>query len=237
MVATVTLGPRLAAVAALVPRGVAVADIGTDHALLVAALLADGHAPRAIACDLREGPLAAAQRTLARAQVEDRAALRRGDGLLVLTPGEVEAVVIAGMGARRIVELLAAAPAQLSALDHLVLQPNGPCPALRQFLDERGFQICDELVARERKHYYVALRARPRRTPGPRLDAIDRHVGPRLRRRRDPLVRSYCAHELARCDRALAGVASALDPDPVALAAFQERRAALAAALADASSP
>lgn len=51
------LTPRLRALAALVPDGAVLADIGTDHAILPVSLLMAGRIPRAIASDIRSGPL------------------------------------------------------------------------------------------------------------------------------------------------------------------------------------
>ena len=51
------LSPRLAAIAAQVPQGSRLADIGTDHAYLPVALLLDGIIPSAVASDVNRGPL------------------------------------------------------------------------------------------------------------------------------------------------------------------------------------
>ncbi|HRI08373.1 MAG TPA: tRNA (adenine(22)-N(1))-methyltransferase TrmK, partial [Nannocystaceae bacterium] len=59
-----SLSPRLQAIAAMIPRGAVIADVGTDHALLPAWLVARGLAPRAIASDRAPGPLRAARRSL-----------------------------------------------------------------------------------------------------------------------------------------------------------------------------
>ena len=57
------LSPRLAAIAALVPQGARLADVGTDHAYLPVRLLLDGGIASAVATDVNEGPL---QRTSGR---------------------------------------------------------------------------------------------------------------------------------------------------------------------------
>ena len=51
------LTSRLACIAALVPQGAQLADIGTDHGKLPITLLIEGRIAHAIGSDLREGPL------------------------------------------------------------------------------------------------------------------------------------------------------------------------------------
>ena len=80
-----TLDARLTAAAELVLPGRPVADIGCDHGKLTAVLAASGNYPKVIGADLRPGPLAKAKQTLEHAGCEDRAELRLGDGLSVLS--------------------------------------------------------------------------------------------------------------------------------------------------------
>ena len=47
------LTPRLRMVANMIPAGLRLADVGTDHAYLPAALVMEGQIPSAIAADLR----------------------------------------------------------------------------------------------------------------------------------------------------------------------------------------
>ena len=79
----IDLSPRLRAVADLVPVGARLADIGTDHAYLPAALLLEEKIPSAIAADLREGPLSRARLTAAEYGLADHISFRLCDGILV----------------------------------------------------------------------------------------------------------------------------------------------------------
>ena len=96
-----TLDARLSAAAELVRPGEPVADIGCDHGKLTAVLAASGRYPKVIGADLRPGPLAKAEQTLEYAGCKDRAELRLGDGLSVLSPGEVSTIVLAASRPRQ----------------------------------------------------------------------------------------------------------------------------------------
>ena len=104
-----TLDARLAAAAELVRPGEPVADIGCDHGKLTAVLAASGKYPKVIGADLRPGPLAKAEQTLEHAGCKDRAELRLGDGLSVLTENEVGSIVLAGVSAQTTWEMVVGA--------------------------------------------------------------------------------------------------------------------------------
>ena len=84
--------------------------MGTDHAYLPACLLLEGKIPWAIASDLRKGPLDRARETARQYGCGDKMAFRLCNGLAGIRPGEVDAIVIAGMGGETIAAILSAAP-------------------------------------------------------------------------------------------------------------------------------
>lgn len=104
------LSPRLRMVGELVPAGARLADVGTDHAYLPAALILEGKIPWAIAADLRQGPLNRARATVREYGLTGKVAFRLCDGLSGIRPGEVDAVAAAGMGGETIAAILTAAP-------------------------------------------------------------------------------------------------------------------------------
>ena len=84
------LSPRLRSVAELVPQGAGFADVGTDHAYLPVWLLLEGRIRRAIAADLRPGPLSRARATAQRYGCTRGIEFRLCDGLSGLSAGEAD---------------------------------------------------------------------------------------------------------------------------------------------------
>ena len=144
---TFKLPPRLAAIAALVPDGARLADVGTDHALLPIRLLLDGKIQSAVATDIRPGPLSRAKENACAAGVQDLFCVLC-DGLTGISPDSVDTVVIAGMGGENIAAILRAAPwACRNAL--CILQPMSRPEELRAALPSLGLMIRAERLVRD----------------------------------------------------------------------------------------
>ena len=198
------LTPRLRMVAELVPLGSRLADIGTDHAYLPVALLREGRIPSAIAADLRPGPLARARETVARAELEDRVAFRLCDGLTGVSPEEVDAVAIAGMGGETIAAILAAAPWVWEQNCLLLLQPMSAQPHLRRWLREHGYTIAREVLSREGTALYTAFQVEA--GPMPELTAGEQWAGRQRRGEADPLRGEYLNRLIDQTGRAVEGL-------------------------------
>ena len=153
------LRPRLAMTADLVPPGVAVADIGSDHAYLPVHLVRAGTCPRAIASDIAEGPLENARQTVLRAGLPDKIELRLSDGFSRFAAHDASCWVLAGMGGTLMSRLLDAAPWLCSPGTVLVAQPMRHAEDLRAWLVTHGFRIEIESACRDAGRAYLALRA------------------------------------------------------------------------------
>ena len=202
---TIELTPRLRTAADLVPAGARLADIGTDHAYLPAALLLEGKIPFAIAADLRHGPLLRAKETARQYGCQEKMAFRLCDGLRGIRPEETDAVVIAGMGGETIAQILQAAPWVRERRVPLVLQPMSSLPDLRKWLGENGYTIQGERLAREEDVIYVVMDVRAGEM-GP-LAPAELWAG---RQSRDPLRGEYLGL-VQKLDRAIDGLARARD--------------------------
>lgn len=200
----IALSPRLRMAASLVPPGARLADIGTDHGYLPAALILEGAIPSAIAADLRPGPLARARETAVRYGLEDRLSLRLCDGLSGIGPEEADAVVIAGMGGETIAAILEAAPWVRERNIPVIVQPMSSMPDLRAWLGQSGYCIETEKLCREGETLYTALAVRAGRME--RMSPAQLWAG---ENRPDPLRGLWLDYWLNRTRRALDGLSQA----------------------------
>ncbi len=102
----IRLDDRLRCAFEMLRGSAAVADIGSDHGKLTAALLLDGCCRRVIAGDISPDCLQKTSEIIARYGLQDQAETRLGSGLSVLFPGECDAAAILGIGGELMLELL-----------------------------------------------------------------------------------------------------------------------------------
>ena len=160
------LSARLACVASLVPAGARVADIGSDHAYLPAALVLDGKIDFAIAGEVVKGPYENAVREIKDHQLEGQVIPRLADGLAAIEPADkVDTITIAGMGGSLIASILEKDKNKLTGIKRLVLQPNVGESQLREWLMNNYYQIMNEKIIEEDNHIYEIIVAEPSVVP------------------------------------------------------------------------
>lgn len=140
--------------------GKTIADVGTDHGYIPIRAVSSGQCVSAIASDIKEGPLSAARENVLSRGLSDRISLRIGPGLEVLSPNEVEAVVIAGMGGEMICNVLSADKELSQSFGELILQPMNSQDLVRKFLSDNGYEVLREDIATEQHHVYNLIVAR-----------------------------------------------------------------------------
>lgn len=153
-----TLSPRLMACARLVSGAGCCCDVGTDHAYLPVYLLQRGICTSVIASDIGEGPLQSARQTAARWGVSEGIRIIRSDGLQQIPKEGVTDVVIAGMGAETICDILEHGD-WLRRGTNLILQPMTRTPLLRRWLSAHGFALYREIPVQEEQRLYTVLQA------------------------------------------------------------------------------
>ncbi|MGC5700746.1 tRNA (adenine(22)-N(1))-methyltransferase TrmK [Pseudomonas sp. NFXW11] len=180
-----TLSMRLERVAAQVPAGARLADIGSDHGYLPVALMLRGVIVRAVAGEVARTPFQAAQRTVRENHLDAHISVRLADGLGAIEAADgITAISFCGMGGETIRDILQRDWARLSGRERLILQPNGGERPLRQWLMEHGYRIQHEEVLRENRFDYEIIVAEP---DGPvRYSEQELYFGPLQLQARSP---------------------------------------------------
>jgi tRNA (adenine22-N1)-methyltransferase len=146
--------------ASQIPAGSRVADVGCDHGLLPLWLAASGLASYCLATEKSPALLDRVARPDASAPFAFRLAYRAGDGLGAIRPDDrIDTVVLAGLGGRSIVRLLAAGAGGIAELTRLVLQPRSEPASVRRWLSEHGFRLVSECLTQERGRYHLTIAA------------------------------------------------------------------------------
>ena len=156
------LSQRLLAVADLAAAGHCLADVGTDHGYIPIYLMEKGNYERAIAMDLRKGPLLRAEKNRKSHGFEDRMDLRLSDGVAALQEGEADTVVIAGMGGGLVIHILTEGEKVLQSVETLVLQPQSEFARVRDYLEKKEYRIEEEHMLCEDGKYYAMMRVKGR---------------------------------------------------------------------------
>ena len=153
------LSRRLLAVANLVSDNRSVADIGCDHGYVSIYLVQKRNCPRVIAMDVNEGPLLHAKENIKKSGLDHVIETRLSDGAKALKKGEVDTLLMAGMGGKLMKRLLANAFQDLGDFEELVLQPQSEVAELRAFLRISGYGIVDEDFVIDEGKYYPMIKA------------------------------------------------------------------------------
>ena len=166
---------RLKTIAELVTPGYRAADIGTDHGYVPIYLLRNGISSYVIAADLSSGSLEKARENAERAgfllAVEtgcSEGAQKRGiecrlsDGLSEICPGEVDSIILSGMGGILMDRILRTGIEVVQTAKELIVSPHRDVDLLRAFADEYGYQIVQDLELTDKKKRYHILKIRVR---------------------------------------------------------------------------
>ena len=119
-----------------------------------------GPTPKVIGADLRPGPLSKARQTLEHANCQDRAELRLGDGLSVLSAGEVGSIVLAGVSAQTTWEILEKAPWVFTVGGpRIIMIPATRHSELRRWLWTHGFAFVADRPVQAAGRWYAVMAA------------------------------------------------------------------------------
>ena len=135
-----------------------VADIGTDHAKLPVYLIERDMCDSVIASDVASGPVQACKNTVSQCGLSNKIQIRQGDGLKTLEIGEVDTVVIAGMGGDLISTILENDSKIAKIAKEIILQPMTHIPQLRCYLKNNNYRVIDEVLVKEKNKIYTIIK-------------------------------------------------------------------------------
>ena len=188
---------RLLEIAGLV-KGKRLADIGTDHGYLPIYLLDKGIINYAVCSDVKQGPLANAEKNIRKYGLENKTRLCLADGLCGVQSNEVDTAVIAGMGGEMIAHILEAGIPE--GIDSFILQPMRNIDILRKKLHCTGLKITQEKLVNEKGKFYIIICAEKGNETS--WTGEEYLVSPLLKT--DPLWEEYSSKEKAKLLRNLA---------------------------------
>lgn len=227
------LSKRLAQVAEFVPDKARMADIGSDHAYLPAALALAGKITMAVAGEVVAGPYENMEKEIRENGLGDRIVPRLADGLAAIKPADkVDTVVIAGMGGSLIADILDRGKDRLAGVKRLILQPNVGEYRLRTWLLANRYQIMAERLVEEDNHIYEIIVAEPSLVPFS-YSYYELMFGPFLLEKKGPVFEKKWQDYLKRQTGVLDQMASAKQPPLEKIQQLKARIAIVKEALKD----
>ncbi|MCL1936486.1 MAG: class I SAM-dependent methyltransferase [Defluviitaleaceae bacterium] len=131
-----------------------IADIGTDHAYIPILACLLKKSTRAIASDIRKLPLEFAKKNIEYYNLVDKISIRLGSGLSKLNENEVDTIILAGIGANTIINILEDGKNILENTRQLIISPQSGLIKIRKYIHKIGFKIKNEIIAYENGLYY-----------------------------------------------------------------------------------
>ena len=152
------LPARIQKIIDMCPNVDMVADIGTDHGLTACGLLLQEKAKHVVATDISEPSLQKAKALSKKLSLENRMEFRIGNGLGVLRLGEVQGIVLSGMGAPLIIDILEADKEIAKSAMYITICAHNYPERIRAFCQETQYRIEKEDIVCENGRYYIVMR-------------------------------------------------------------------------------
>lgn len=199
------LSKRLKRIAEHVDKCESVADIGTDHGYIPIYLVKEGICKKAIASDINKGPIEKAKVNVAFEGVSNRVKCLLGPGLNPLKVGEVNGVILAGMGGNLTRDILLADMEKVKKYDFIILQPAQNPEVLREFLYKNDYEIIDEDLIKDEGRFYELFKVKYNENSEKLVfeDELEYEVSPLLREKNHPLFKEFIEEKINRCETIL----------------------------------
>lgn len=154
----IRVSKRLQAIGDFVPDGSVLVDIGTDHALLLIKLLKSGKISKGYGIDIAKGPLQSAKKNLLKYNIENQIQLLQSDGLKSFNESDATCYVIAGMGYKKINEIIHSY--NFVKNDIIIVQASSKPYKIRETMSGTNMLIIDEQFITENDRNYIIIKAK-----------------------------------------------------------------------------
>lgn len=182
-------------------------DIGTDHAYLPISLIQNCKLKYTVLTDINRDPIKKAERNMVRHLGQDilsRSEFLQGRGILALDKSEYikmrhdlkTTIVVAGMGANLIQEILFEGKKYLTEEVDVVVQPMTKPHELLKWFYENGYDILDHILVKEDRRFYNVIKVRRTGIKVP-FELKDIYVGSMLIKKNDPHLKEYLEKKAA----------------------------------------
>ena len=136
-------------------EGNTIADIGTDHGYIPIFAIKMLNLQKAIACDIEAMPLFNAKKNIEQNGLSHLIETRLGNGLAPLKKGEVDSIIIAGLGGDVMQNILIKNADITSYSTQLILSPHTKIETIRRTVHSLNFNIKSELIIKDEKYYHI----------------------------------------------------------------------------------
>lgn len=187
------LSKRLEVVSSFIKECSKIVDIGCDHGLLSIYLAQKYKNIKIIASDVNKNALSSAINNIKKYKLEEKIDTRLGSGLEVVSPEEIDTVVIAGMGSNTIVGILKYSKDKLVNVNNIIVQSNTDLYFLRKNITSIGYYIEDEILVEDKNIIYTVIKF----TKGKKKYSYkELYLGPILLEKNDNLLKKKNEKEL-----------------------------------------
>ena len=186
------INDRLKKIGDLVEANSFCLDVGCDHAFLDIYLVQRGENIKAIASDVKEGPLNHARENINKYHLEDKIECRLGNGLDTYSD-DVDTIIISGLGGRSMIGIFKNHLEVLKKVNTIILSPNNYQEDVKRFLCKHHFYLSNEELVKEGKFIYqILVFSRGKR----RYSRREYFFGPVLLEKKGKLFDEYYKREL-----------------------------------------
>lgn len=202
------MGKRIEFLISLVPPGLSVIDIGTDHGKVTMGLAERNDIEKILATDISEKSIEKLTKGLGQleASLRDKISIAITDGLRGLEKEQGDLILISGMGGALIVDILTKSMKRASKSSYWLLSPQSDIEAFRSFLQSLSYEV-EEYICKEGRHYYPIFlvklleKRKAESVYNQNLSDLQLKYGPLLIKSRNKILLDLMERDLAALER------------------------------------